>query len=173
MGVRTRVAGKAIAAMVGCAWLLGCGDSSAGPGTVSSDWPYLTTVASTNVAVTATNEPLVSLPGALRVSARFINPGADSVQVRQGSCSFGLRLREVNGRALMPVVWENRPEACTLILRAYVVPPASLLDVPVGTVKPSDFRGVIPPGDYWVNVIWRRYPSADLLEVNAGTLVVP
>jgi hypothetical protein len=133
----------------------------------------MTTVESTNVAVTGTNEPLTSPSGGLRVSARFINPGADSVQVRQGSCAFGLRLREVNGRALMPVVWENRPQACTLELRGYVVPAAGMLDVPVGTVKPSDFRGLIPPGNYWVNVIWRRYPSSDLLEVNAGTIVVP
>lgn len=172
MGVRARILGRTVVGMIGGLWLLGCGDS-AGPQGVSSEWPYLTTVESTNVAVTGTNELLTSLPGALRVSARFINPGADSVLVRQGSCGFGLRLREVNGRALMPVVWENRPESCTMISRAYVVPPASLLDVPVGTVKPSDFRGVIPPGDYWVNVIWRRYPSADLLEVNAGTIVVP
>lgn len=172
VGVRTRVAVKAIVGMLGCVSLLGCGNS-AGPDAVTTDWPWMTTVESTNVAVTGTNEPLPSLPGALRVSARFINPGADSVLVRQGSCAFGLRLREVNGRALMPVVWENRPEACTLELRGFVVPAAGMIDVPVGTVKPSDFRRLIPPGNYWVNVIWRRYPSTDLLEVNAGTVVVP
>ena len=58
MGVRARILGRTVVGMIGGLWLLGCGDS-AGPQRVSSEWPYLTTVESTNVAVTGTNELLI------------------------------------------------------------------------------------------------------------------
>lgn len=158
------------AAAVSALW--SCRESS-GPEDVSTDWPWVTNVSSTRVAVTGAADTAPEEQGALRVKARFINPSPDSVSVSHGSCAFGLRLRLVNNRALMPVAWENRPQACTLQLLGFQMSGTSTRDVDVGVVKPSSFRGLVPAGEYRVSVIWRRYPSPDVLEVSAGSIVVP
>jgi hypothetical protein len=172
MSTQRRRAWRVVVGILGVSVLCSCRDSVR-PEDVSSDWPWLTNVSSDRVAVTGAADIAPDEPGALRVKARFINPSADSVSVSHGACAFGLRLRLVNNRALMPVAWENRPQACTMPLFEFRMSGASTRDVNVGVVKPSSFRGVVAAGEYRVSVIWRRHPSPNLLEVSAGSLIVP
>lgn len=164
---------RAFVVLTACVVCWSCRDSVAPDAVVWDEWPWMeTSIASRVVAVTGTST--AQAPGMLRVSARFVNPGSDSVRVEHGACSFGVRLREVNGRALMPVVWDNRPAggACILPLFWFYVPAGGTHEVRVADVRASALVGVVPGAEYHVNVVWRNSATGSVQEVSAGVLVV-
>ncbi len=163
------------AALAACGLVLACREPAAPAAVTWDDWPWMaTSIASPSVAVTGSSVVPASPPNVLRVSARFINPGADSVLVQHGACAFGIRLREVNGRALMPVAWDNRPagSGCYLPLYGFYVPAKGSRDVMVADVRPLELRGVVPAGEYHVNVVWRSAKTGNVMEASAGIMVV-
>ena len=156
--------------------VLACGESVAPEPVVWDDWPWMeTSIASQHVSVTGSSVVLDATSSRRRVSARFINTGTDSVLVQHGACAFGVRLREVNGRALMPIAWDDRPAggACILPLYFFYVAANGTRDVTVTEITPASLRGAVRPGEYHVNVAWRRTSNGTVLEASAGTIVVP
>ncbi|MEQ1692668.1 MAG: hypothetical protein ABMA00_15365 [Gemmatimonas sp.] len=164
-----------VAVFVGVA-AFACGESVSPEPVVWDDWPWMaTSIASPNVVVTGSSVVLDATSGQLRVRARFINTGTDSVLVQHGACAFGVRLREVNGRALMPIAWDDRPAggACILPLYSFHVAANGIRDVTVKDITPASLRAVVRPGEYHVNIVWRRASDGGVLEASAGTIVVP
>ena len=154
---------------------LACHDPAApSTNTAWDNWPSMQTSISTSSVLTeGVEETTDSATGALRVSLRFRNTGFDSARVEHGACSFGIRLRAVNGKALMPISWDNRVEICTLQLLWFDVPPQSSRDRVVATLMPATLRGTVAPGEYHVYVTWRTLGRGPVWEHRAGSIVVP
>jgi hypothetical protein len=103
----------------------------------------------------------------------FRNLGPDSVRVRFGSCSFGLRLYRDNSLRAQPL-WDNRPApnvACTLEGRELTLGPDEqrervvLLGVGLLMQPP-------PPGQFFATIAWRPSNEATVREVAAGSVVI-
>ena len=143
---------------------------------VWDEWPWMTTsISSGRVSVTGTIGSGMGAVGSVRLSARFVNAGADSAEVSHGACSFGVRLRIINNRALMPVAWDNRPAGAVCILPWYtvVVPGNGAREVVVSDVSPTALRDIVPAGEYNAYVTWRTTSTGPVHEAHAGTITVP
>jgi len=128
------------------------------------------------------------IPASVQLSARVIptdsgrafqgmlilrNASRDSVRVKFGSCSFGLRLYHDSSQWAQPL-WDDRPEpyaACTLEGRELILGPHEQRDQVVSlgfgllTRPPA-------PGRFFATITWRRSSEAAVREVAAGSVVI-
>lgn len=135
-------------------------------------WPWMTAQIPPSVQLSAKVVPTDSgraFEGVLILR----NPGPDSVRVKFGSCSFGLRLYHDSSQWAQPL-WDNRPEpyaGCTLEGRELILGPHEQREhvVSLGfgllTQPPA-------PGRFFATVTWRPSSEAAVREVAAGSVVI-
>ena len=103
----------------------------------------------------------------------FRNPGPDSVRVRFGSCSFGLRLYRDSSLRAEPV-WDNRPvpnAGCTLEGHELWLGPNEQREQAVSLG--FDLLMQPPKGPFFATITWRPSSEAPTRDISAGAIVIP
>ena len=117
--------------------------------------------------------PATGNPRFHRAVLVFTNPAPDSSRVLFGDCDFGLRLYS-NASFLGAPVWDNRIDACDLILHWVDVPPGETRSRAVSAyLDPVDVAQRVAPGRYYAAVTWRPSLESLVRTVPAGDVLIP
>ena len=135
-------------------------------------WPWMSAQVPAQIELSAKAVATDSAPG-FHAILILRNAGSDSVRIRFGSCSFGLRLYRDNAfRA--PPLWDNRPGpnvACTLEGHELRLGPneqrAQVVSMGYGLLKQPP-----GPGRYFASITWRPSGETPVRDVAAGGVVI-
>jgi hypothetical protein len=162
-----------LVALAGLVLLHGCRLAAQAPrGRDWNAWPWMSAQIPSPVELSAKAVPTDS-GRAFQGVLIFHNSGPDSVRVRFGSCSFGLRLYRDNSLRAQPL-WDNRPApnaACTLVGHELTIGPDEqrewvvLLGFGLLTQPPA-------PGQFFATITWRPSNETTVREIAAGSVVI-
>jgi hypothetical protein len=146
--------------------------AQAGSGRDWTAWPWMSAQIPLRVQLSARTVSTDSGRGFQGVLI-FHNTSPDSVRVRFGSCSFGLRLYTDSSLHSQPV-WDNRPGPnadCTLELHEVMLAPKEQRERVV-----SLGYGLLAqppaPGRFFATITWRPSNDAPVRDVAAGNVVI-
>jgi hypothetical protein len=136
-------------------------------------WPWMSAEIPPSVQLSA-RTVLIGATRAFQGILVFHNTSSDSVRVRFGSCSFGLRLyADDTGLGSQPL-WDNRPGPnadCTLVGHEVMLGPKEPREQAVSfgfgllTQPPA-------PGRFFATITWRPSNDAPVRDVAAGWVVI-
>jgi hypothetical protein len=104
----------------------------------------------------------------------FRNTSSDSVRVRFGSCSFGLRLYADDPALRTEPLWDNRPGPnadCTLEGHEVTLGPKEQRERVV-SLGFGLLTQLPAPGQFFATITWRASSDAPVRDVPAGRVVI-